>query len=277
MKISIITANYNYSIYLNQLFDSIINQDYENWEHIIVDDGSTDISVKIINDYVQSDLRIKLIKQNNQGQTKALNNALRNITGDIICWINSDDWFFPGAFSKIVNKFQENPNADIVYGDAIVYYENSSLVKKRKQLFFDFDLFLYNGFSNCLFSNSAFWKKKKQDEVGLLNDKYKYNMDGEFFPRLFLNSGIKKINYPIAYFRAHDKSKTIQNIGKKMSDEYINEINVALISSLRLKGLNDDIHSINFKTKKLYFKIIRIFLRFIYGHYFHFKKLIEQK
>ena len=77
--LSIITPNYNYSSYLGSLIESILHQDYDNWEHIIIDDGSTDNSIEVINKYVEIDQRIRLYLQKNQGQTKAVNNALSRV------------------------------------------------------------------------------------------------------------------------------------------------------------------------------------------------------
>ena len=92
LKISIITPNYNYANYIGQTIESIISQDYPTIEYIIVDDGSTDNSARIIESFVEKfPNRIKLIRQTNKGQTAAINVGLRAATGDIIGWINSDD------------------------------------------------------------------------------------------------------------------------------------------------------------------------------------------
>ncbi len=102
LKISIVTPNYNYEKYIGSTIESVINQKYDNFEYIIVDDGSTDKSVDIINRYVAKyPDKIILIEQENSGQTNAINEALKNVTGDIICWINSDDKFLDNAFKFV--------------------------------------------------------------------------------------------------------------------------------------------------------------------------------
>ncbi len=109
MKISIITPNYNYEKYIAKTIESVVTQSFNNIEHIIVDDGSTDNSVSIIKEYQKLYPEIiKLIQQENRGQTSALNVCLKNVTGDIIGWLNSDDLYCKNTFQIIINNFNQN-------------------------------------------------------------------------------------------------------------------------------------------------------------------------
>ena len=90
--ISVIVPVYNTEKYLNKCLDSIVNQSYSNLEIILVDDGSTDSSGKICDDYALNDNRVKVIHKQNEGQSVARNLALKIMKGDYVCFIDSDDW-----------------------------------------------------------------------------------------------------------------------------------------------------------------------------------------
>ena len=94
-KVSIVVPIYNTEKYLKKCLDSIINQTYENLEIILVDDGSTDNSGKIIDDYAKKDSRIKAIHQKNAGQSTARNNGIKKATGKYISFIDGDDEIKP--------------------------------------------------------------------------------------------------------------------------------------------------------------------------------------
>jgi glycosyltransferase involved in cell wall biosynthesis len=268
LKISIITPNYNYSQYIPQLLNSIIQQEYQKWEHIIVDDGSTDNSVDVIKSYIQKDNRIKLIKQENKGQTPAINRALKDVTGEIVCWINSDDWFVNGIFKKAVSEFEKNKELDILYGDGIYFKVDENKFLLRRQLPFDYKLFTFIGFGLSVMSNTVFWKSNILKDTGTFNEEMVYNMDGEYFSRIFWNRKVKHIRNPVAYFRWHSEAKTIKNRGNNRTTLYNTELKKELETSLQNLNILYLLNTIKFKLLKRYYKIKRIILRFFHGHYF---------
>lgn len=110
MKISIITASYNYAQYIEEAIDSVVNQSYQDWELIIVDDGSSDNSVEIIEAYCQKDTRIRLFQHEN-GENKGLKETillgLKNVTGEWVAFIESDDVFMSDNLVKKVEIIRE--------------------------------------------------------------------------------------------------------------------------------------------------------------------------
>src|SRR5699024_9799093 len=92
VKVSIGIPVYNVSEYLRQCLDSVLIQTFTDFEVILVDDGSTDDSFRICQEYVSRDKRFKLIHQENKGLAGARNTCLRYMTGDFIAWLDSDDW-----------------------------------------------------------------------------------------------------------------------------------------------------------------------------------------
>ena len=269
-KISIITPNYNYGNYIGQTIQSVIDQNYPDFEYIIVDDGSTDNSVEIIQSFVDKyPDKITLIQQENKGQTPAVNVALKHVTGDIIGWINSDDTYFDKAFNKIINAFNKYPDSDAVFGDIIIINKDDVIVKKNKYLKFDYASGVFNGFGKIIPSNAIFWKKKIMREVGYLDESYNYSMDSEYWSRLLKGKNIYKIDDYIANFRWHSKAKTILRKSKK-SQEQIDakqEDYKIFINSYRNLKISKFLSVKYSKPLKLCSKLKRLSLRFINGHY----------
>lgn len=112
-KISIITPVYNTERHLRKTIDSIIAQEYDDWELILVDDGSTDASGGICDEYAAKDGRIKVFHQSNSGVSSARNLALDRMTGDYVTFIDSDDWIEPQYLSEFT-KFTYH-DCQIVY------------------------------------------------------------------------------------------------------------------------------------------------------------------
>ncbi len=115
-KVSIIVPIYNTSKYLTKCLDSIINQSYRNLEIILIDDGSTDNSGQIADDYAHQDSRIKVIHQKNQGQSAARNRGLKLATGDFISFIDSDDKIDKNFISKLLAPYEDDDTAVAVCG-----------------------------------------------------------------------------------------------------------------------------------------------------------------
>jgi glycosyltransferase involved in cell wall biosynthesis len=109
--VSVLIANYNYGRFLPAALDGLLAQTYQNWQAVVCDDGSTDDSVSIAKDYVRRDHRIRLVQKPNGGQTSTVNECYSHLTGDIICFLDSDDIFFPSKLQNVVDAFTANPQA----------------------------------------------------------------------------------------------------------------------------------------------------------------------
>lgn len=113
-KFSVICPAYNAEKTIARTIDSIIAQNYRDWELIVIDDGSSDSTAVLAKQYADEDSRIKVIEQNNTGQAGARNTGLRQAKGKWILFIDSDDRYEPGAFIQLKNAIIKNPSADIV-------------------------------------------------------------------------------------------------------------------------------------------------------------------
>jgi len=271
LKISIITPNFNYSKYIGDTIKSVIYQSYTNFEHIIVDDGSTDNSVEIIVSYHKKyPKNIRLIQQENRGQTYAINVGLKNATGNILGWINSDDLYCEGVFEKVNQTFIQYTDIDAVFGNILIIDNNNNIIKKNKYLKFDYLSGVFNGFGKIISSNAIFWRKELSDEVGFLNEEYEYAMDSEFWSRLLYKKNVKHLNFPFAKFRWHDEAKTIKRRDSN-NNEYIKaleEDNKVYIGAYKRLKLSNYLPQELALLLKVLYKIKRLFLKFIFGHYF---------
>lgn len=126
-RVSILINNYNYGFFLEECIRSALNQDYQNIEVIIVDDGSTDNSINILQTYSQ---RVQSVFQKNSGQASAFNAGFAESQGDIICFLDSDDFFYSDKVSKVVKTFSEDPTIGWIFHE--LDYVDSSGEKLSK-------------------------------------------------------------------------------------------------------------------------------------------------
>ena len=166
VMISVVIPIYNTEKYLSKCLESIINQTYQNLEIICVDDGSTDSSPKILEEYSKKDSRIKILSQPNSGQGVARNRGIDEASGDYIFFCDADDSLEPSAFEILVSKI-EKTGADFVFFEANIYDSNSGKVSDNSyfgagmyvDLFKEKDVFNYSDVPDLIFRAFAPWNK----------------------------------------------------------------------------------------------------------------------
>src|SRR2546427_12499450 len=112
--VSVVTPTYNQAAFLRDTIESVLSQDYQAIEYQIIDDGSTDETPRILEEYAG---RAWIERHENRGQTPTINKGWERAAGDILTWLNSDDTFLPGAVSTAVKYFEKHPDVGIVFGD----------------------------------------------------------------------------------------------------------------------------------------------------------------
>jgi hypothetical protein len=118
-RVSIVTPSFNQASFLENTILSVVNQDYPDIEYLVVDGGSTDGSVEIIQRYAHPDQVSWWVSERDSGQAEAINKGLSRASGEIVAWLNSDDLYLPNAVSQAVEVFGANPQVGMIFGNAI--------------------------------------------------------------------------------------------------------------------------------------------------------------
>lgn len=127
MKISVVLPVYNGESYIAKSIESVQRQTYKNWELIIINDGSTDSSEQIAQKYAQSDARIRLISQENQGVSAARNLGISEATGNALIFLDADDWFEKDAFLQVADHWDTSTQ--------LLLFDYYNVTKHRKKQF----------------------------------------------------------------------------------------------------------------------------------------------
>lgn len=177
-RISIVTPCLNMGAFIEDAIRSVQCQGYPNFEHIIVDACSRDNTLEIVKRYPH----LRWVSEPDRGQSDGLNKGFRMATGDIVGWLNADEYYLPGAFHTIANAHAHNPGVDVFYSDGIFIDEQGRLCGTKPAHRFDFNILLYYG---CfVLTANTFFKRAIFDEGLFVDVDYKVVMDFEYFVRL---------------------------------------------------------------------------------------------
>lgn len=127
MRISIITITFNSKRYLEETIQSVLSQDYPDFEYLLVDGGSTDGTLDIIKDYSEMDTRLRWVSGPDEGIADAFNKGIAAATGDLIGIINSDDTYVPGALCAVAESYAAHPECDVFHGDMLRFQGDQPL------------------------------------------------------------------------------------------------------------------------------------------------------
>jgi len=199
-KISIITPSYNQGLFIRDTIISVLDQNYENFEHIIIDGGSTDNTVEILKEYPH----LKWISEKDKGPANAINKGYKLATGEITTWLNSDDYFEKNIFNKISNIFVNNSDVRIICGmikninlqGEVVYFKDLSLP-------FSYD-YLLNISADIVKQPATFYKRDLFNDVNGLDESLKLVFDYDLFIKMLAKSTPFLINEVFAYQRDYD-------------------------------------------------------------------------
>jgi glycosyltransferase involved in cell wall biosynthesis len=207
-RISIVTPSFNQVPFLEQTIRSVLDQGYPNLEYIIVDGGSTDGSAGIIRKYAH---RLAYwVTEKDRGQTHAINKGFAHATGEILAYINSDDYYLPGTFSLIAREYMQAP-FDLIAG-ACRYVDAAGnllrVVKGNPVGLMDFlDLRRYE--CSYLTQPEVFWGRRVLETCGVFREDFRICFDVEYWMRaIAIGFSVRHISNEVACFRRHPSQKT---------------------------------------------------------------------
>ncbi|MBN8579297.1 MAG: glycosyltransferase [Anaerolineae bacterium] len=206
--VSIITPSFNQASFLEETITSVLTQDYPRIEYIIVDGGSTDGSVAVIQKY--ADRLAYWGSAKDKGQTDAINKGFNRASGDILAWINSDDTYNPKAVGEAVKFLIEHPEIAMVYADCNFINEHGEIIGKFASRQTDYAK-LRRGYvhipQQTMFFRSTYWK-----QLGPLDPSFYFAMDYDLWVRIAKQAPIQYLSGKTwANFRIHTSSKTNVN------------------------------------------------------------------
>lgn len=213
--VSVVTPSYNQVRFIEETICSVLQQDYPYVEYIIMDGGSTDGSVDIIRRY--ADRLAFWVSEPDHGQAHAINKGLRQATGDILGWLNSDDVLVPDAVSRVVAYLECAPDVEMVYGRADWIDEHSQPLRRARTGRHHPEFGLDTVIDECVVTQpGAFWRRRIMDQIGLLDENLHYVMDYEYWVRMALAGAIirRLPEPPVAHFRLSTGSKTASQFDK---------------------------------------------------------------
>lgn len=210
MKISVITPSYNQGDFIEETIDSILSQGYSDLDYIIIDGGSTDNTVEIIKKHEKH--LTYWVSEPDKGQSHAINKGLQLASGDIINWLNSDDYLEPGALKTIGEAFK-NSDTNVFIGRSNIVENGNVLRQSRGTDIYPENLAKTIGLAR-IDQPEHWWRKSVIDKIGPLNTHLHYTMDRDWWVKYLLRYGflgIKKTDAVLSNFRLHPDSKTVSS------------------------------------------------------------------
>lgn len=202
--ISIITPSYNQAAYLEYAIQSVLAQDYYDIEYLIVDGGSSDGSLEIIQRYAG---RLAWwVSEPDAGQAEAINKGFTRAKGEYIAWLNSDDLYLPGAIGQAVTVLDANPELGFVYGNALTIDSQGRLLNRL-----DFgnwgldDLMAFR----IICQPAVFMRRSVLEQAGFLDAAYHFMLDHQLWLRLARLAPLRHVPRDWAAARHHAAAKNV--------------------------------------------------------------------
>ena len=200
-KVTILTPSYQQARYIEQNILSVLGQDYQPLEHIVVDGGSTDTTIDVLKKYP----RLTWVSEKDEGQADALDKGLKMATGDIVGWINSDDYYLPNCIHSAVAAFEDS-NVQWVVGNILIAYEAVGKTVREKSPRVTYETLIAD--PDILRQQATFFRRSFLEQAGSIDKSFHLVMDCDLWIRLAKLSPPKMVDEYWAVFRMQPEQKT---------------------------------------------------------------------
>lgn len=205
-KVSVVLPTYNQANYLSRALDSFLDQDFQDFELIVVNDGSTDETSTILAKYQQR-FNFICINQDNLGLPAALNNGFSRTRGEYLTWTSSDNIMLPLMLHDLSAELDANPEIGVVYSDWYVIDDEDTILSRAESIEYDpYILYLAN------YINASFlYRRKCREQIGDYDVNMTFNEDWDYWLRISQYYSMKRLPTPLYLYRTHSESLTLKN------------------------------------------------------------------
>ena len=207
-KVTVITPSFNQGNYIEQTINSVLDQDYPELEYIVMDGGSTDNTLDVLQKYKG---KLQWFSEQDRGQSHAINKGLRMASGDIIAFLNSDDLYEPASLKKVGRFFATYPDTNWLTGKCRTIDPAGREIRKTITMYKNFWLRIKSyqvlPVLNFISQPATFWSRRVIKTVGGFDESLHYAMDYDYWLRVGARFKLWFINDYLACFRVHPSSK----------------------------------------------------------------------
>jgi glycosyltransferase involved in cell wall biosynthesis len=212
VRISIVTPSLNQGKFIEQAIMSVMNQDHDDIEHIVMDGGSTDETISTLKKYTH----LQWVSERDSGQSNAINKGFKKATGEILAWLNSDDYYENNVFGSIVEYFQRHPECMILYGDITFVDRDGIPLSVFAGRTITYEMLIRR--PDLLRQPSFFWRRSVWNELGGVDENLHLVMDFDFFLRAAARFGFHHINRNLSHFRYYGGGKSLSRAKQQMDE-----------------------------------------------------------
>lgn len=225
-RISIVTPSFNQARYIEETLRSVLLQNYPNLEYLVIDGASADESVQVIRKY--EPFIDYLISEPDKGQIDALNKGMQRATGSILAFIDSDDFYLPGAFASVARQFQGGEPVDFIYGGCLeVDQAGRELIRHFGNISGVDDILSFSKVwrgNRDIIQPESFWRRSIFEKTGAFNTKIPASFCYEYWCRMLIAGAIvRRLDQPLACFRFHP-AQSSQLYKDNMYEEYLDMV-----------------------------------------------------
>ncbi|MEQ8671997.1 MAG: glycosyltransferase [Aggregatilineales bacterium] len=218
--ITVITPTYNRADLLAETIDSVLSQDYENFEYLVLDDGSTDNTVELLKRY--DDPRLKWESHANMGEARTVNKGLDMAQGDFILVVNSDDPIFPGLIRESVNYLLAHPDVWVTYPDWMMIDDHSQPIEARTVFEYPYENMLR--YHHCPLQSGAIFRRNILDFNIRRNTRWRFVSDYEFWLNVGLHGKMVRLPQVLATWRSHTGGASSAYANRSMAEEHVDVV-----------------------------------------------------
>jgi glycosyltransferase involved in cell wall biosynthesis len=199
--VSIVVPTYHQAQYIEQTLASIVGQNWPRLELIVIDGGSTDGTREIVERYpVQH-----FVSERDSGQGEAINKGFRLATGDVLAWLNSDDYYLPLTLARAIEALGDASKPQLIYGNTLLWYEQEQRAVVDRGRPFNREVLKHSAY---IIQPSAFWTRALWEKTGELDESMHFVLDWDWWLRASEHGELRYVDKTLSVYRIHPQHKS---------------------------------------------------------------------